>query len=91
MTDAPKEKWALATGGEEFSENECNGTGQTQKLSEFTFSLQRMLASKLMTRLQFRRDMSDQNVLPDHISGLKDSQNTVTLGMVYAFSSADAK
>ena len=50
-----------------------------------------MLASKLMTRLEFRRDMSDENVFPDHASGLKDSQNTVTLGMVYAFSSADAK
>lgn len=88
---APNDKWALATRGEYFSDNGGNETGQTQKLSEFTFTLQRMLASKLMTRLEFRRDMSDQNVFPDHISGLKDSQNTVTLGMVYAFSSADAK
>jgi hypothetical protein len=35
--------------------------------------------------------MSDQNVFPDHVTGLRDSQNTVTLGMVYAFTSADAK
>ena len=53
--------------------------------------MQRMLASKLMTRLEYRRDMSDQNVFPDHVTGLRDSQNTVTLGMVYAFTSADAK
>jgi Putative beta-barrel porin-2, OmpL-like. bbp2 len=88
---APNDKWALATRGEYFSDNGGNETGQTQKLSEFTFTLQRMLASKLMTRLEFRRDMSDQNVFPDHLTGLKDAQNTVTVGMVYAFSSADAK
>lgn len=88
---APNDKWAFATRGEYFSDNGGTQTGTPQKLSEFTLTLQRMLASKLMTRLEFRRDMSDQNVFPDHVSGLKDSQNTVTLGMVYAFSSADAK
>ena len=88
---APNDKWAFAGRGEYFSDNGGTQTGTPQKLSEFTLTLQRMLASKLMTRLEFRRDMSDQNVFPDHASGLKDSQNTVTLGMVYAFSSADAK
>ena len=61
------------------------------ELSEFTLTLQRMLASKIMTRLEFRRDMSDQNVFPYRTGLFKDAQNTVTLGMVYAFSSADAK
>lgn len=88
---APNDKWAFATRGEYFSDNGGTQTGRAQKLSEFTFTLQRMLASKLMTRLEFRRDMSDQNVFPDHARGLRDSQNTVTLGMVYAFTSADAK
>ena len=50
-----------------------------------------MLASKIMTRLEFRRDMSDQDVFPYRHARLKDAQNTVTLGMMYAFSSADAK
>jgi hypothetical protein len=50
-----------------------------------------MLASKIMTRLEFRRDMSDQDVFPYRTGLFKDAQNTVTLGMVYAFSSADAK
>ncbi len=88
---APNDKWAFATRGEYFSDNGGTQTGTPQKLSEFTLTLQRMLASKLMTRLEFRRDMSDQNVFPDHTAGLKDAQNTVTLGMVYAFTSADAK
>ena len=77
---APNDKWAFATRGEYFSDNGGTQTGTPQKLSEFTLTLQRMLASKIMTRLEFRRDMSDQNVFPDHASGLKDSQNTVTLG-----------
>lgn len=88
---APNDKWGFAGRGEYFSDNGGTQSGTPQKLSEVTLTLQRMLASKLMTRLEFRRDMSDQNVFPDHASGLKDSQNTVTLGMVYAFSSADAK
>ncbi len=88
---APNDKWAFATRGEYFSDNGGTQTGTPQKLSEFTLTLQRMLASKLMTRLEFRRDMSDQNVFPYRTRLLRDAQNTVTLGMVYAFSSADAK
>jgi hypothetical protein len=88
---APNDKWAFATRGEYFSDNGGTQTGTPQKLSEFTFTLQRMLASKLMTRLEFRRDMSDHDVFPYRTGLLKDAQNTVTLGMVYAFTSADAK
>jgi len=54
-------------------------------------TLERLLASQLITRLEFRRDMSDQAVFPYRTGLLKDAQNTVTLGMVYAFSSANAK
>jgi hypothetical protein len=53
--------------------------------------LQRMLASRILTRLEFRRDMSDQDTFPYRTRLFRDAQNTVTLGMVYAFSSADAK
>jgi len=90
---AVNDKWAFAARGEYFSDNGGTQTGTAQKLSEVTLTLQRMLASKLMTRLEFRRDMSDHNVFPyraDQFGDL-DHQNTVTLGMVYAFSSADAK
>jgi len=88
---APNANWAFVTRGEYFSDNGGTQTGTPQKLSEFTLTLQRMLASKIMTRLEFRRDMSDQDVFPYRTGLLKDAQNTVTLGMVYAFSSADAK
>ena len=88
---APNDKWAFAGRGEYFSDNGGTQTGAVQNLSELTFTLQRMLASKLMTRLEFRRDMSDQDVFPYRTGQFRDAQNTVTVGMVYAFTSADAK
>jgi len=90
---APNDKWAFATRGEWFDDHSGFETGTAQHLSEFTLTAQRMLAGKLMSRLEYRRDMSDLHVFPYHdgTDGLFDHQNTVTLGLVYAFSSADAK
>jgi hypothetical protein len=88
---APNATWAIATRGEWFKDHNGFSTGTAQNVGEFTLTLQRMLASKIISRLEFRRDMSDQNVFPYRTGLFKDSQNTVTLGMVYAFSSADAK
>jgi hypothetical protein len=88
---APNAKWAVATRGEWFKDHNGFSTGTAQNLGEFTLTLERLLASQLITRLEFRRDMSDQAVFPYRTGLLKDAQNTVTLGMVYAFSSANAK
>ena len=75
---APNDKWAFATRGEWFNDHDGFETGTAQHLSEFTFTLQRMLAGKLMSRLEFRRDMSNQNTFPyrDFEDGI-DHQNTV--------------
>ena len=88
---APNATWAIATRGEWFKDHNGFSTGTAQNAGEFTITLQRMLASKIISRLEFRRDMSDQDVFPYRTGLFRDSQNTVTLGMVYAFSSADAK
>jgi Putative beta-barrel porin-2, OmpL-like. bbp2 len=88
---APSDKWYVATRGEWFNDHDGWSTGTPQHLSEFTFTLQRMLAGKLMSRLEVRRDMSDQNTFPYRTADFMDHQNTVTLGLIYAFSSADAK
>ena len=89
------DKWTVAGRGEYFNDHDGFETGATQNLSEFTFTLQRMLASKIMSRLEFRRDMSSADTFPYRAGppayGPVDSQNTVTLGLIYAFSSADAK
>jgi hypothetical protein len=88
---APNANWTIATRGEWFKDHNGFATGTAQDVTEFTLTLQRMLASKIIARLEFRRDMSDQDVFPYRSGLFKDAQNTVTLGMVYAFSSADAK
>jgi hypothetical protein len=95
---APNDKWYLATRGEWFNDHNGFSTGTAQQLGEFTLTAQRMLAGKIMARLEYRRDMSDHNVFPYRNSDLEGSQfgpvgsqNTITLGMIYAFSSADAK
>jgi len=49
------------------------------------------LAGHSISRLEFRRYMSDKDIFPYRTGLLRDAQNTVRLGMVYAFSSADAK
>ena len=66
--------------------------GTAQELNEFTATLQRTISSKLISRLEFRRDSTDSRTFfrgPDGqgVAG----QNTVALGLIYAFSSADAK
>lgn len=93
---APNDKWYWAVRGEYYNDHNglTTGTlGTEDHLSEVTFTLQRMLAGKLMSRLEYRRDMSDHDVFPYRAGqfGPIDHQNTITVGMVYAFSSADAK
>lgn len=93
---APNDKWYWAVRGEYYNDHNgfTTGTlGTEDHLSEVTFTLQRMLAGKIMSRLEYRRDMSDNDVFPYRANqfGPIDHQNTITIGMIYAFSSANAK
>lgn len=99
---APNGKWAFALRGEYFNDNQGFLTAtlpKRQELNEFTATVQRTLSGKLIARLEGRRDTSDLPVFqrggltegeygtPNYVSG----QNTITLGLIYAFSTADAK
>jgi hypothetical protein len=77
--------------GEYFDDNQGFSTGTSQELSEFTATFQRTIAKSIISRVEFRRDTSDAAVFQRGITGLVKSQNTVSLGVIYAFSSADAK
>jgi hypothetical protein len=88
---APNANWYIATRGEYFQDVGGFETGVSQNMGEFTLTLQRMLAGKIMSRLEYRYDASNQNVFPDNNGIPKSDQNTLTLGLIYAFSSADAK
>jgi hypothetical protein len=85
------DKWTVATRGEYFDDHDGFETGATQHLSEFTVTLQRTIAKSIISRLEYRRDMSNQDTFPFRTGQFKDNQNTVTVGLIYAFSSADAK
>ena len=93
---APNANWYWAVRGEYYNDHNglTTGTlGTEDHLSEFTFTLQRLLASKIMARAEYRYDHSDHDVFPYRAGqfGPIDHQNTITIGMIYAFSSADAK
>jgi Putative beta-barrel porin-2, OmpL-like. bbp2 len=86
----PNAKWAVATRGEYFIDHNGFATVTAQKLGEFTGTLERTLGGHLMSRLEYRYDKSDQNVFPYRAGqfGDMDHQHTVTLGLVYAFTTA---
>jgi hypothetical protein len=88
---APNATWYFATRGEYFQDVGGFETGVSQNMGEFTLTLQRMLAGKIMSRLEYRYDASNENVFPDNNGAPKSDQSTLTLGLIYAFSSADAK
>ncbi len=94
---APNAKWAFATRGEYFIDHTGFATGLPfgQNVGEWTGTLERTLAGHIISRLEYRRDMSDHNVFPYRTSGVPlspyspiDHQNTVTVGFVYAFTTA---
>jgi len=89
---APNDKWAIAVRGEYFDDNQGWTTGTAQELSEFTVTLQRAISTKLISRLEVRRDMTDSRTfLRGQGNTGVGGQNTVALGLIYAFTSADAK
>ena len=67
--------------------DDTNGftTGTVQHINEYTLTLQRTFAHNLLTRLEFRRDMSNQPVFPRGVAELVKNQNTLELGMMYVF------
>jgi hypothetical protein len=61
-------------------------TGAVQNVKEFTLTGEYKF-SGLISRLEFRQDFSDEEFFPDD-DGFKRNQSTLTLGLVYAFTSA---
>lgn len=61
-----------------------------QHLHEFTETYEHLLAHHILTRLEFRRDMSNQPVFAKGTTPVM-SQNTATAGLVFMFDSREAK
>jgi Putative beta-barrel porin-2, OmpL-like. bbp2 len=86
---APNDKYAFAIRGEYFDDHEGFATGTAQNMGEFTATFQRMIAKSIISRVEFRRDISNQPVFPFRNAFPISDQNTVSVGVIYAFSSAN--
>jgi outer membrane murein-binding lipoprotein Lpp len=61
-------------------------TGTPQHINEYTLTLQRTFAHDLVSRLEFRRDMSNVPFFPRGVAEQTKDQNTLELGLMYVFS-----
>ncbi|MHB8580277.1 MAG: porin [Ignavibacteriaceae bacterium] len=77
---------ALAFRGEYYYDQSGFTTGTAQALKEITLTYEYQFANSLTTRLEFRRDWSDQNTFEDANGVLtKNNQNTILVGSIYTF------
>jgi|1186.fasta_scaffold03034_1 hypothetical protein len=58
--------------------------------NEFTMTLERLMAHHIISRFEYRRDMSNQPVFLKGTNPITD-QNTLTAGLVFTFDSREAK
>lgn len=85
------DKYAVATRYEYYNDHDGFTTGTAQHFNGFTGTFQRVIAGNLLTRLEFRRDMSNRATFMKGDSNPASSQNTVAAGMVFMFDSREAK
>jgi putative OmpL-like beta-barrel porin-2 len=85
------EKYSLVTRYEYYNDHDGFTTGTPQHFNGLTTTFQRTIANHIMSRLEFRRDMSNE---PTFLKGAGlpvTAQNTVTAGVVFMFDSREAK
>ena len=80
------DKYALATRYEYYDDHNgfTTGTLVGQHFNEVTETFERKVSGSLITRLEFRRDMSNQPAFVKGTAPVK-AQNTVAAGLVYTF------
>jgi putative OmpL-like beta-barrel porin-2 len=76
--------WALTPRFEWYDDRDGFTTGLAQKVKEITVTSEQKLGGKLLTRIEYRRDFSDQPFFAkDGVA--KKSQDNITVGLVYTF------
>ena len=84
------DRYAFALRGEYFDDRDGFNTGTAQNMYETTFTFERMVAKHLLSRWEYRRDMSSRPVFVKGL-GLINHQDTFTGGLVYSFDVKDTK
>jgi hypothetical protein len=85
-------KSAFATRYEYYDDHDgfTTGTLVPTHINEFTATLERVVAHHIISRMEFRRDMSNQPTFLKGLTPVKD-QNTLTAGLVFTFDSREGK
>ena len=78
------DRYALATRFEYFDDRNGFNTGTAQHFHEFTGTFERTVAKRLITRWEYRRDMSNRATFARG-GTITDHQDTFTGGLVYVF------
>ena len=78
------DKWAYATRYEYYNDHFGFTTGTPQHVNEMTETFERKILGTLITRLEYRRDMSNR---PSLFKGAMpvDQQDTLEVGLIYTF------
>ena len=88
------DKYAVAARYENYDDHDGfttgTGAGKGQIINEGTFTFERTIASHLITRWEYRRDMSNWATLVKGTSPIKH-QDTVSGGLVYVFDLREGK
>lgn len=85
------EKYAVVTRYEYYDDPNGFTTGTAQHFNGFTATFQRLTAGHILSRLEFRRDMSNE---PTFVKGNglpAGAQNTLTAGLVFMFDTHEAR
>jgi hypothetical protein len=83
------ERYAIATRYEYFSDPQGFATNTAQHLQEFTGTFERLIAHHIITRLEYRRDFSNQPVFLKGNTPVL-AQQTMSAGLVYTFDSRES-
>ncbi|HXH49090.1 MAG TPA: porin [Terriglobia bacterium] len=84
-------QYAFTARYEYYNDHDGFTTGTVQHIHEYTVTLERTFAHNLISRLEFRRDMSDAPFFPRGVADLAKNQNTMDLGLIYVFDIHGAK
>jgi Putative beta-barrel porin-2, OmpL-like. bbp2 len=85
------EKYAVVTRYEYYDDANGFTTGTAQHFNGFTATFQRLTAGHILSRLEFRRDVSNEPTFTKGNGLPAGTQNTLTAGLVFMFDSREAK
>jgi hypothetical protein len=84
-------KYAIATRYEYYDDHDGFTTGTAQNFNGITGTFEHTIASHILTRLEFRRDISSRPTFVKGANTPVTSQNTAAAGLVFMFDSREAK